>query len=104
MFSGGRDVRERKAARSAWVAVVLLVTPLGLATLPARAGSQAQKKPTYAELVEKAKNGDPGLDFGSHSWLKTSWTSGLILPLRLLITRLAAKRNLKKRRLWRRDL
>jgi Domain of unknown function (DUF4919) len=46
-------------------ATALLAISIGFVTLPSSADSQEAKKPTYAELVEKAKSGDPTVDFAA---------------------------------------
>jgi hypothetical protein len=46
-------------------ATALLVISFGFGVLPSRANSQESKKPNYAELVEKAKAGDPTVDLAA---------------------------------------
>ena len=60
---------QNKYARSAWATAALLVVSAALVTIPPRANSQEPKTPTYAELVEKAKSGDPTVDFADSSSL-----------------------------------
>jgi hypothetical protein len=56
---------QNKAARSAWAAAALLLISAGLVAIPPHANIQEPKTPTYAEMVEKAKSGDPTVDFAA---------------------------------------
>ena len=58
-------MRESTTARSACTAIILITISFIFAVNPPRADSQEPKKPTYAELVEKAKSGDPTVDFAA---------------------------------------
>jgi Domain of unknown function (DUF4919) len=58
-------MRKRNISKSASIAVALLIVSFGFTSFPPWASSQEPKKLTYAELVEKAKSGDPTLDFAA---------------------------------------
>jgi uncharacterized protein DUF4919 len=58
-------MRKRNTLRIVPITIALLIVSFGVASLSPGANSQEPKKPTYAELVEKAKSGDPTLDFAA---------------------------------------
>jgi hypothetical protein len=51
--------------RISFFASALLIISLGFTAISPGTRGQEAKKPTYADLVEKAKNGDPSLDFAA---------------------------------------
>jgi len=66
-------MRDPKLARIACFRFILMALAVGLIDFAPRADSQESKKPTYDEMVESAKRGDPGVDFAAmrYAFLET---------------------------------